>query len=127
MSNLEILENLERLAQAFPWDEVEIVLHRKPEGTYRFSVYMPTRDGVDDSLFESGDVLTAVVQRALARKQERDPEIMRRKAIAKLQEKLSKLQTAVFGLPPYVPNRELCERNPDLQHFTPVRAESIDV
>ncbi len=112
----EILVQLERLAQAFPWGEVTIWINRAPEGQIRFQAYVPGDYGVVESLCESGDSVIEAVDRAARRSHERDPEAMRRKAIEDLKEKLAKMQEKVFGLPPYVPNRELCERNPVLQH-----------
>lgn len=120
---------LERLAQAFPWDEVQIQITRKPEGATRFLVWISSDEarGVD-SVCVSADNPGEAVGRAIAeQKDNRDPELSRKRAIARLQAQLEKLKALRFEIPPYRPNRELCEHNPELAAYKPQRHQTIEV
>jgi hypothetical protein len=108
IDNLNIIEQLERLAAACPWDDVDIWTQRTPEGAYNFTAYV--RDNPKyglKSIFGSGKTPEEAVTNALKEASNRDPEMARQQAIRDLQDKIDKLQAVVIGLPPYKPGRTL--------------------
>lgn len=108
IDGLHIIEQLERLAAAFPWDPVELDLKRTPEGEYRFVAYLSENEKFGfPSIYASGESPEDAVSQTIRAGKDRDPEIARRKKITDLQEKIEKLQALVIGLPPYRPGREL--------------------
>lgn len=123
MQELNLLVQLELLAQAFPWNQVEITIKRKPEGTLRFSAWINANAdfGQDSStyVYGTGDTAEEAVKGAIAQADKLDPALLRNKMMTELKAKLEKLQAMVIGLPPYVPNRELCEHNPELAAYKP--------
>lgn len=40
ITNLDIIGQLERLAEACPWDRVDVWVQREPEGKYSFVAYI---------------------------------------------------------------------------------------
>lgn len=112
IQTIDIIGELERLAAACPWDNVDIWICRKPEGAYRFVAYI--RDNGKLGLpgaFGHGASPKEAVDDALKETANRDPEIMREKKIAELCDQIERLQEVVIGLPPYRPNRELAYIN----------------
>ena len=112
IDNLAIIEQLERLGAAFPWDAVDMWIQREPAGKYSFTSYV--RDNPKfgfDSVFGHGDSPQAAVDEIINLAKQRDPEISRNMAIRKLQDKIAKLESVIVGLPPYKPNRELARVN----------------
>ena len=108
IDNLAIIEQLERLGAAFPWDAVDIWVKREPEGRYDFTAYV--RDNPKfalPSIFGSGSNPKEAVDDSIRQWKDRDPDIMRRKKIRELEEQIKRLQEVVIGLPPYRPGREL--------------------
>lgn len=112
-TNLEILEALETLAAAFPWDTVEIQVDRAPAGTMCFSAWLRTNSQFGFSCeLACGDSPGEAVARLIKTQSgKRDPDKQRKKKIAELREEIEKLQAVVIGLPPYKPNRELAQVN----------------
>jgi hypothetical protein len=104
----DIIAQVERLAEACPWDDVDLWTRRTPEGKYDFTAYV--RDNPTyglKSVFGNGKSPNEAVTDAIKQTANRDPEISRRLAIAELQSKIEKLQAVVIGLPPYRPGRIL--------------------
>lgn len=112
INDLNIIEQLERLAQACPWQRVDIWTTREPEGKYRFTAYaqeetkygLPTQWGRGNSPEEA---VSQLIKDAVIV----DPETARKLAVQKLQSQIEALQAVVIGLPPYRPNRELSAIN----------------
>lgn len=116
-TNLKILEALETLAAAFPWEPVEIDIVRSPEGKLLYRAWL---NNVEQFGFPCrithGDTVEGVVAEMIQyAKDNRDPEEMRKRKIAELKEQIAKLEAVLIGLPPYRPNRELALLNlPDV-------------
>lgn len=113
ITDINILAELERLAAAMPWDTVEIWVKRRPAGEYVFSTNVSDNEQFGwPCRFGYGQTLRASVDNLIKQSEDRrDPETMRLQKIEELKEKIRKLEAVVIGLPPYVPNRELCEYN----------------
>ncbi len=111
--NLQILESLETVAAAFPWDTVQIEVARKPEGEYRFVVWLTGNDKLGLPYeCASGNTPEEAAAYAIQRYQgTRDPEAKRNAKIAELREQIAKLEAVVLGIPPYRPNRQLAQIN----------------
>jgi hypothetical protein len=108
INNIDIIEQIERLAEAFPWDTVSLWLHRRPAGDYSFTAHLESNDKYGlQSEFESGATPGEVASAMIQRLPNRNPEAAREKVIAELKAKIEKLQGVVIGLPPYRPGREL--------------------
>lgn len=108
IDNNDITGAVERLAAAFPWDKVELDIHREPQGNYYFVAWVPQNEKFGfPSIIGTDNSLTAAVDKAIAQVGGRDPEIARQNKIRELQEAIVKLQAVVIGLPPYRPGREL--------------------
>lgn len=109
---MNISVELERLAAAFPWETVRIEIHREPQGEIRYSIYLRSNSeiGLLDSVYLDGASLPEIVDRVIKdHSADRDPNLIRDKAIAELQNQIAKLKAATFEFPPYVPNRELAQ------------------
>lgn len=112
ITDLNIIAELQRLAEACPWDNVELTVHRNPPGTHSFIAYIASNPDIGaESVWSYGASPKDVVDDAIARSRNRDPEILRKQKITELRDKLAKLEAVVIGLPPYRPNRELAEIN----------------
>jgi len=111
INSFDILVQLERLAASFPWDYVDLWTRRWPEGNIEFTAYVAPSEkmGMNNSVFGHGKTAETAVNDAIKQAGSRDPEELRRKAITELKEKIAKLESMEFGLPPYIPNRELAE------------------
>lgn len=112
-TNMQILEALETLAEAFPWDKAEIDIHRLPEGTYRFYAVLPDTEkyGFEFACASGDSAAEAVAHVIESQAGKRDPNTQRTRKISELQVTIAKLQAVVIGLPPYKPNRELARIN----------------
>lgn len=123
ITSLDIVGQLERLAENCPWDTVNLWVTRTPEGKYSFTGYVHENEKFGfKSIFSCGATPEEVVDEAIKQTGARDPETARAKAIAEMREKIAKLQSVVIGMPPYIPNRELSNGEPA------IRAEStVDV
>lgn len=108
-TNMQILEALETLAEAFPWDKVELQINREPDGKLSFAAWLAGNDkfGFEYALATGDRVADAVARLIEDQADKRDPDLQRKKKIAELQDQIAKLQAVVIGLPPYKPNREL--------------------
>lgn len=109
---MQILENLERLAAACPWDVVRITLERKPCGEMQVTAAVNRNDdlGLEFDCAWGEDAETAVNKLITITEGKRDPTKTRERKILELKAQIEKLQAVVIGMPPYVPNRELAER-----------------
>ena len=104
----DLIGELERLAEACPWDRVDLWIIREPEGEYSFTTYVAeNRMFGFQSVYGHGKSPQQAVDDVLRQCDMRDPEYARRKKIAELKEQIEKLQAVVIGLPPWKPNREL--------------------
>lgn len=116
ITSLDIIGQLERLAEGFPWDEVELSLKRKPEGEIRFVVYIPRNEQFGfESIFGFDQTPEQAVTQALSRAGARDPDLARNAKIVELRQQIEKLQAVVIGMPPYRPNRELSNGEPAIR------------
>jgi len=112
LTEQNIIGELERLAEACPWDSVDLWITREPEGKFGFTAYVKDNPKFGfHSVWGHGSSPQEAVDDALKQARHRDPEIARKRKIAELQDHIEKLQAVVIGLPPYRPNRELCEVN----------------
>lgn len=106
--NLKIIEALEVLAAAMPWDTVELDVTRKPEGELSFAAWLHKNDKFGFPMeCGFGNSPAKAANEIMAKAGERDPEKARARKIAELQEQIAKLQAVTIGLPPYKPGREL--------------------
>lgn len=110
----EIMVSLETMAQAMPWDLVEIWAKRAPEGEYSYTAYVAEQKQFGfPSIFGTGDTPMAAALDAMREAGgKRDPDIARKVKLAELKAQIEKLQAVVCGMPPYRPNRELAEMIP---------------
>ena len=116
ITSLDIIGQLERLAEGFPWDEVELSLKRKPEGEIRFVVYIPRNEQFGfDSIFTFDETPEQAVTQALSRAAARDPDLARHAKIVQLRQQIEKLQAVVIQIPPYRPNRQLSNGEPAIR------------
>ena len=116
INNLDIIGEVERLAEACPWDGVAIWVERTPEGKYSFTGYVHENNKFGfKAVFSSGETPRDAVDQAIERTGDRDPDTARTRAIAEMQDKIRKLQTVVIGLPPYRPGRELANGEPAIR------------
>lgn len=119
---------LERMAQAFPWETVQIWVKREPAGELTFTTYLePCRAKGFECVFGHGETPNQAVDDLIKQAGDRDPEKLRLKVIRELEEQLAQIKAAQFGLPPYRPNRQLCETNPELSNYRQTRRETVDV
>lgn len=108
ITNLDIISELERLAEACPWDEVDLWARRAPAGEYRFTAYVAENEKFGfKNTFGHGDTPAEAVTDLIRQTGARSPEIARNKAVAELREKIAQLEAVVIGLPPYRPGRIL--------------------
>lgn len=107
----QILIELERLAAAFPWEDVGVTINRKPEGDLSFTaVIHGNREFATSLEVETARELSAAVDRIIViYSSKRDPKIQREKKIEELKEQIRKLEAVRLLFPPYVPNRELAQ------------------
>lgn len=116
ITNLDIVGQLERLAQACPWDTVDLWISREPEGKTNFTAHVKENATFGfPYIFGHDQTPEEAVTRAVKQTGNRDPEISRKQAIAELQSKIEKLQAVVIGLPPYRPGRILSNGEKVLQ------------
>lgn len=114
--NQRILETLESLGAALPWETVDLWIGREPEGHLSFTTHVGETDFGAPYAFGHGETPEQAAQDLLAKVGDsRDPEKARAKKVRELQEQIEKLQSVVLGMPPYRPNRELAECAPSLQ------------
>lgn len=104
-----IFSELERLGAAFPWDEVAIWTRRSPEGIIRFTAFIDSNDklGLYSNSMTSANLSDMVNDIIEEYAKKRDPEVARQRRVEELKEKLARLESVVFDMPPYRPNREL--------------------
>jgi hypothetical protein len=113
ITSLDIVGQLERLAEACPWDTVNIWVTRTPEGKYSFTGYVHENEKFGfKNIFSSGATPEEAVDEAIKRTGDRAPDVAIAKAVSEMQEKIAKLQAVVVGLPPYRANRELSNGEP---------------
>ena len=116
ITSLDIIGQLERLAEACPWDNVDIWVCREPEGRVSFMAKVDQNDKMGmPYIFESAEDPEKAVSAAIERAKDRDPEKARTAKIAELKANIEKLQSVVIGLPPYRPNRELSNGEPAIR------------
>jgi hypothetical protein len=108
IQNIDIIEQVERLAEACPWDSVDLWITRRPEGVFRFTAYATANDKFGfPAVWGHGDAPAEAVDELIKQIGSRDPELARKKKIAELKEKIEQLEMVVIGLPPYKRGREL--------------------
>ena len=108
ITNMDIIEQVERLADACPWDKVELWVCRQPEGDYGFTAHVDKNEKFGfDYIFCSERTAVEAVDRAIEEAEGRNPSEARNKKIAQLREQIEKLQSVVIGMPPYRPGSEL--------------------
>ena len=108
ITSLDIIGQLERLAEACPWERVSLWTHREPDGAYSFTAYVEQNNQFGfPHLFGHGSTPEQTVDDAVKQTGNREPEISRKAKIAELKDQIEKLQAVVIGLPPYKPNHEL--------------------
>lgn len=116
LTNLDIIGQLERLAEACPWDQAEIWICRTPEGRYEFTAHIPENPKFGfPYLFCTKETPREAVDEAIKQTGSRDPELMRKRKIEELRQQIEKLQAVVIGLPPYRPGRELGNGEPTIK------------
>lgn len=112
-NDMQILETLETVAAAFPWDTIEIQIDREPEGKCHFSFWLKAnaKYGFNYEV-ATGDTVQEAAARLIEQQAgKRDPDRQRKEKIAELRKQIQQLQAVIVGLPPYRPNRELAQVN----------------
>lgn len=122
LTDSPIIEQLEILAAAFPWEPVSLHITRFPDGLCSFMAVM---EGKAEMGLQwecaSGETPAEAVQSAIERFQRgRDPETMRNAAVREMEEKIRLLKAVVIGLPPYRPGTYIEDRKTEI-------AQAIDV
>jgi hypothetical protein len=108
ITSIDIISEIERLAEALPWDQVDIWTRRTPEGEYRFVAYVHDNAKFGFSSESSSELSPKdAVDSVLKDCANRDPEIARKKKIAELKAQIEKLQAVLIGMPPWKPGRTL--------------------
>lgn len=108
MKDSQIIEALERLGAAFPWDNVEITIRRQPEGKACFVAYVHADyDRGTESVIGTGATLAEALSDAIKDAPGHDPELIRTKALKKLREQIAKLEALDLRYPPYRPGTQL--------------------
>jgi hypothetical protein len=116
LTDQSLIAELERLAEACPWDSVDLWITREPEGRYGFTAYIRDNPKLGmPSMFGYGHTPAEAVDGALRSCKTRDPEIARRKKIEELRLHIEQLQAVVIGLPPYRPGRQLGNGEPCIE------------
>lgn len=123
LTDSPIVEQLELLAAAFPWEAVALWIKRSPEGRCEFTAVL---EGKQSQGMEwrcatgntPAEAVSRIIQECSGR---RDPEILKQAAIRELEEKLSKLRALVISLPPYKPGCYIEDRKAEDE------AKTIDV
>ena len=107
MTDHEIYQQLERLAQLYQWEEIALWTKRAPEGVYEFTAILEgNREFGTEWLCESGRTPTEAADRVIARGGDRDPETHRQKKIRELEMQLAKLKSSQPLISPYrAPNQ----------------------
>lgn len=108
LTDSDIVGALENLAARYPWDECDIWVDRKPEGQCRFTARLHENDAMGwPSAYGNGDSPMDAVNDLAKDAGLREPEAMRDRKIAQLEEQLRKLRALVVGIPPYKPGTYL--------------------
>ena len=108
INNLNIIEQLERMAEACPWQRVEIWTKRYPDGAYDFTSYADAESNYGiPAIWGHGATPEEAANDLIKGATTNTPEMARAKKIKELQEQIAALQSVVIGLPPYRPGREL--------------------
>jgi hypothetical protein len=113
ITSLDIVAQVERLAEECPWDTVSLWIYRTPEGLHSFTSHLNQQDKFGfPSVFGSGGTPSEAVDDVLKQCGARAPEIARDQKIEELRKQIEKLQAVTIGIPPYRPNRELSNGEP---------------
>lgn len=116
LTDIDIIVQIERLAEACPWDKTQLWVTRTPEGEFGFTCYLENNDKYGfKSVFSSGKTPAEAVDDCIKQAGDRNPEASRLRAIRELQEKIDKLNAVIIGFPPYRPNRELTNGSPSIE------------
>jgi hypothetical protein len=110
ITDIDLIAQLERFAEACPWDTVELWISRAPAGDYAFTGYLRDSEKFGfKCIFGNGNTPSDAVDNCIKQAGDRHPEAARRKALDELRDKIAKLEAVVIGLPPYRPGRERIE------------------
>lgn len=97
-----IFQQLERFGAAFPWEKVEIMIKRAPEGTYEFVTYLAGDEHTGFTYaFGHGAGPEAAVDAIIKTAGDRDPNRAAQQKIAELEMQIERLKRRSFLLPPY--------------------------
>lgn len=109
MNDKQILEALETLAAAFPWDGVGLSIDRKPAGEVDFwaKIDADYKRGAEMEMATGATPMEAVNILIHRHAGKRDPEIMREKKLRELREQIEKLEAVIIGPPPYRPGTQI--------------------
>ena len=108
ITSIDIIGQLERMAEALPWDAVDLWIKRKPDGKVEFTAYVRENEKFGfPSQWGAGETPSAAVDQIIERCVCRDPEIARANKVAELKAQIEKLQAVVIGMPPWKPGRTL--------------------
>lgn len=113
--NQNFYEALERISQAYPYEEIRLEIVRSPGGQYR---YVSTLNSNEDMGFpfeySSGETLEECVTGILAYVDKRNPETCLKAKIREHEQKIAKLRVALanLSLPPWKPILQLGVGNP---------------
>jgi hypothetical protein len=117
INSTDIIGQIERLGEAFPWDRVQISINRTPEGAYHFDAYLPSDEsrGAGMALSHGATPGECVDRMMESYKQNRDPESTRQAKIAELQKQIKKLRAVIVGPPPYKRGTILTNGEPSIE------------
>jgi hypothetical protein len=116
ITNIDMIVEIERLAEAFPWDPVQLEIRRTPEGTFNFCAYVPRNEKFGfESVIRVDGTPQAAVDDCLLHAPSRNPAKAREQKLAELKAQIEKLQAVVIGMPPFRSNRTLCNGEPAIE------------
>lgn len=104
MREPELFNVLERMAAAFPWEQVAIWTERQPAGSISFTAIAQGDKELGFSWnCEHGSTPEEAAEKLIKFTIRRDPEAAVKDQIAKLRAEIERLKGKQFALPPYRP------------------------
>ena len=123
----EIYAALEAMAEACPWESVQLDINRMPDGRVTFIGVLlgDSRLGLAFDCCSSRSNLSEVVSQIQKMGESRQPELKVKEKIRELQAQIDKLRAVTIGLPPYKPGLYLGNGEPP--PIVPAEPQTIDV
>lgn len=125
--NVDLMESLERLAAAAPWEQVAIWTTREPGGSIHFTAIMQGDKNLGlQWACASEHTPSETVDRVIRENPMRSPEATVKQKITQLERELDALRGLRFELPPYKPTPYLGPA-PEPEAAPPLPADHINI